>query len=112
MPNEILFIDTNVLLDFLAGRKPFSDHAEALFELRLLKKINIYVSAIFFNNLYRIMNRIGGHKKAIKHLTEPEELVAIIPLDNIIIQNALKSSFSDFEDAIQYYSALKKVSKE
>ena len=29
-----------------------------------------------------------------------------IPLDNSIIRNSLKSSFSDFEDALQYQSAL------
>ncbi|MDQ3395155.1 MAG: PIN domain-containing protein [Bacteroidota bacterium] len=98
--------DTNVLLDFLADRKPFSDQAEILFEYKQQKKINIFVSAISFNNLYYIINKIGGHVKAIKLLTELADLVNIIPLDHLIIQNSLKSNFSDFEDAIQYNSAL------
>ena len=99
-------IDTNVLLDFLSDRKPFSDQAEVLFEYKQLKKIEIYVSAISFNNLYYIINKISGNKTAIKLLSELADLVNIIPLDNSIIRNSLKSTFSDYEDAIQYNSAL------
>lgn len=99
-------IDTNVLLDFLSDRKPFSDQAEVLFEYKQQKKIEIYVSAISFNNLYYIINKISGHKIAIKLLSELADLVNTIPLDNSIIRNSLKSNFSDYEDAIQYNSAL------
>jgi predicted nucleic acid-binding protein len=98
--------DTNVLLDFLADRKPFSDHAEILFEYRQQKKVTLCVSAISFNNLYYVINKIEGHKTAIKLLNELSDLVNIIPLDQTIIQHALKSTFSDFEDAIQYHTAL------
>lgn len=99
------FVDTNVLLDFLANRKPFSDLAEVIFEYQQQKKIKLFVSAISFNNLYYIISKIEGHKKAISLLDELVELVEILPLDRVIIQNALNSSFADFEDAIQYYSA-------
>ena len=100
-------MDTNVLFDFLTDRKPFSDQAEILFEYKRQKKINIYVSAISFNNLYYIINKISGHKTAINLLEELADLVNIVPLDNDITQRSLKSNFSDFEDAIQYNSALR-----
>jgi predicted nucleic acid-binding protein len=99
-------VDTNVLLDFLADRKPYSDDAETLFHYNQQKKINIYVSAISFNNLYYVIKKLERHEKAINLLTELTLLVDIIPLDNSIIQDSLKSKFPDFEDAIQYYSAL------
>ncbi len=99
-------IDTNVLLDFLSDRKPFSDQAEVLFEYKQQKRIEIYVSAISFNNLYYIINKLSGHKIAIKLLSELADLVNIIPLDSSIIRHSLKSSFSDYEDSIQYNSAL------
>lgn len=98
--------DTNVLLDFLADRKPFSDQAEILFEYKQQKKVNIHVSAISFNNLYYILNKVSDHKTAIKLLSELMDLVNTVPLNNTIIQNSLRSNFADFEDAIQYYSAL------
>jgi predicted nucleic acid-binding protein len=59
-------VDTNVLLDFLSDRKPFSDQAEILFEYKQPQQIEIYVSAISLNNLYYIINKISGHKTAIK----------------------------------------------
>lgn len=101
------FIDTNILLDFLADRKPYSDHSAIIFEHQQQRKLNLYVSAISFNNLYYIISKIDGHKTAIKLLKELTDLVTVIPLDQSIIQNSLDSNFSDFEDAIQYYSALK-----
>jgi len=101
------FIDTNILLDFLADRKPYSDHAATIFENQQQSKIYLYVSAISFNNLYYIISKIEGHKTAIRLLKELSDLVTIIPLEQSIIQRSLDSSFADFEDAIQYYSALK-----
>lgn len=100
------FIDTNVILDFLIDRKPFSDVAEILFELKLNNKIKLYASAISFNNLYYVIKKIEGHDKAISLLNELLLLTEIIPLHYLIIQKAVKSNFFDFEDAIQYYSAL------
>ncbi len=100
------FLDTNILLDFLADRKPFSDDAEILFENARQQKVELYVSAISFNNLYYIINKLSGHKKALKLLGSLSEMVNIIPLDDSIIRTALKSSFKDFEDAIQYHSAM------
>lgn len=100
------FIDTNLLLDFLADRQPFSDQAEAIFEYKNQKMVNLFVSAISFNNLYYVIAKIERHKRAIKLLNELSELVNIIPVDQAIIQQSLQSSFSDFEDAIQYYSAI------
>lgn len=99
-------VDTNVLLDLLADRKPYSGHAAILFEFGQREKVKIYVSSISFNNLYYIIKKIQGHKKAIKLLVDIKELVNIVPLDDQIIKDALNSKFKDFEDAIQYYSAL------
>jgi predicted nucleic acid-binding protein len=100
------FLDTNILLDFLADRKPYSDDAEIIFENAAQQKVELYVSAISFNNLYYIINKLSGHKKAIKLLGSLSEMVNIIPLDDSIIKSALASSFKDFEDAIQYHSAI------
>ncbi len=106
---RLFFIDTNVLLDFIANRKPFSDQAEIIFEYQQKKKIKIFVSAISFNNLYYIINKIEGHKATIALLEELVEFVEVLSLDRAIIQQALKSSFADFEDAIQYFSTLQVI---
>jgi predicted nucleic acid-binding protein len=101
------FVDTNILLDFLADRKPFSDQAELLFEYAQEEKVGLYVSAISFNNLYYIIRKRKDHRTAIRLLKELSELVSIITLDEDMLKRALNSDFTDFEDAIQYFSALR-----
>ena len=101
-----LFLDTNVLIDFLAGRKPFAEAAARLFTLSLEKKARIYCSAISFNNIYDILRQSSSHAPAIKLLEELSHMTEIVSVGEKIISQSLQSEFRDFEDAIQYYSAL------
>jgi len=101
-----IFIDTNVIIDFLADRTPFSDYAAILFQLAKERKIKIFISAMSLNNTYYILRKTTSHKKALFLISEIEEYVGIQETNRIIIRKAIKSEFNDFEDAIQYYSAV------
>ncbi|CAN5304149.1 PIN domain-containing protein [soil metagenome] len=101
-----IFLDTNVIIDFLADRKPFSEFAAAIFTLADNEAIKIYASAITFNNVYYIIRQISSHKKALALLSDLESMVDIIEVNKVIIKQALHSDFRDFEDAIQYMCAL------
>ena len=101
-----IFIDTNVIIDFLADRTPFSEYAAILFQLAKENKIKIYISAISFNNTYNILRKVASHKKALSLISEIEEYVGIQETNRNILRKAMKSNFNDFEDAIQYYSAV------
>ncbi len=57
-----VFLDTTVLLDFLADRKPFSDAAAHLFAAAGQQKIKIHGSALSFSNLYYILRQSLSHK--------------------------------------------------
>jgi predicted nucleic acid-binding protein len=103
-----IFVDTNVLIDFLADRQPCSESASGLFNLADLNKIKIYISAISINNIYYILRGATSHSKALKLIAELEGLVDIIDLNKKTINQALQSEFRNFEDAIQYYSAISK----
>ena len=100
-----IFIDTNVLIDFFADRKPFSIEAAILFNYSFNKKINIYISAVSYNNIYYILRQSCSHTETIKMLSELNEWTDIIDVSKEIIKKALKSEFKDFEDAIQYNCA-------
>jgi predicted nucleic acid-binding protein len=100
-----LFLDTNVLIDFLSDRKPFSDDAAILFNYSLNKKIKIYASAVSYNNIYYIIRKSLTHQSTIRILNELQELTECIDVTKEVIKNSLNSDFKDFEDAIQYYSA-------
>jgi len=100
-----LFLDTNVLIDFLTDRKPFSHEAAELFNYSLKRKVNLYVAAVSYNNIYYILNRNCSITQTINTLTELFELTEIIDVSKEIIKKSLHSDFKDFEDAIQYHSA-------
>ena len=101
-----VFIDTNLIIDFLGDREPFSEYAAILFQLAKENKIKIFVSAISFNNTYYILRKVTSNKRALSLISEIEGYVGIQETNRNIIQKALKSDFKDFEDAIQYFSAV------
>lgn len=100
-----LFLDTNVLIDFLADRKPFSLEAAKLFNYSFKKKVTIYVAAVSYNNIYYILRQSCSHSETIKILSQLEEWTETIDVSKDVIKKALNSSFKDFEDAIQYNCA-------
>ncbi len=108
---KAIFLDTNVLIDFLADRKPFSRDAARLFDYSLKKMLTIYVSAVSFNNIYYIIRQSRSHAVTLKLLNELNTWTEVIDVTNVVIQKALVSEFKDFEDAIQYNCAksVKKV---
>ncbi|MBP7477484.1 MAG: PIN domain-containing protein [Chitinophagales bacterium] len=100
-----IFLDTNVLIDFLADRKPFSLDAAKIFNYSIKKKVSIYVAAVSYNNIYYILRQSRTHAETIKILNELQEWAEVIDVTKDVIRKALKSEFKDFEDAIQYNCA-------
>jgi len=101
-----IFLDTNVVIDFLADRQPFSLDAAKLFDLAIDGKVIIYISAISYNNIYYILRHSLTNNATIKLLEELSEITEIAEVTNDVIRKSLKSDFKDYEDAIQYYCAL------
>lgn len=101
-----IFLDTNIVIDFLADRKPFSLFAAKLFNFSILGKAKIYVSAVSYNNIYYILRQSHSSVETLKLLDELSEMTEITDLTKSIIKKSLKSDFKDFEDAIQYNCAL------
>ena len=102
---ENVFIDTDVIVDFLTDRKPFSLESAKIFSLIDQKKIKGCVSSLSFSNLYYVLRKFGTHKKVISSLQDLSELVDILKVDSDIVKSALASDFKDFEDSIQYFAA-------
>lgn len=100
-----LYLDTNVLIDFLANRTPFSIDAAKLFNYALKKKICIYVSAVSYNNIYYILRQSNSHLTCIQILSELQKWSETVNVTKVVIANAVQSDFKDFEDAIQYECA-------
>jgi len=101
-----LFIDTDVIIDFLIDRKPHSREAAIIFTLIEQKKIKGYASSLTFSNLYYVLRKVESHNKVITKLDSISRLVTILKVDQQTIKDAIASGFQDFEDSIQYYCAL------
>lgn len=101
-----LFIDTDVIIDFLIDRKPYSREAAIIFTLIDQKKLNGYVSSLTFSNLYYILRKFESQKKVISKIESLSKLLAILKVDNQNIRDAIASGFPDFEDSIQYFCAM------
>ncbi len=101
-----LFIDTDVIIDFLIDRKPYSRQAAIIFTLIEQKKIKGYASSLTFSNLYYVLRKIESHNKVITKLESLSQIVGILKVEQRTIKDALASEFTDFEDGIQYFCAL------
>ncbi len=103
---EHVFVDTNIVIDLLQKRENFYQEAQVLFTKADRKKLKLYISALTFANTYYILSKYYSSSEAKKILSKFKVLVEVLPTTDKIIDLALASDFNDFEDAIQFYTAL------
>ena len=102
-----LLVDTNVILDILAKREPFYDSSAKLFSLADKKKITLSISSLTFANTNYVLTRLKTADKAREILRRFRVLVNVLSIDDKVIDLALNDlSYKDFEDGLQYYSAI------
>ncbi len=102
-----LFIDTNIVIDLLSRKEPFYKEAAQLFSLADKKKIKLCISALTIANTSYILLRQTNADKAKEILRKLKLIINILPLDDKIVGLALNdNSFQDFEDGLQYFTAL------
>lgn len=101
-----VFVDTDICIDLMSGRKPFNKSAELLFSLADTGKIKICVSSLSFSNIsYVLLSQYSTtHSRQI--IAKFKTLVQVLAVDSKTIDLAIASDFKDFEDAIQYSCAL------
>ena len=103
---EHVFVDTNIVIDLLQKRENFYQEAQKLFTKADRKKLKLYISALTFANTYYILSKYYSSSEAKKILSKFKVLVEVLPTTDKIIDLSLASDFNDFEDAIQFYTAL------
>ena len=101
-----LSLDTNIVLDLLAERMPFYKEAAKLFSLADKKKLKLSISSLCMADAHYIISRQNPEVEVMKVLRKFKVLVNVLPLDDKITDLALNSDFKDFEDAIQYFTAI------
>ena len=100
-----VLIDTDVILDFLFDRKPFSEDAAQIFSWCENSKIQGFVTSIMLSNIYYLLRKTAKHEKVIENLKMLLNIVDVITTNKDTVLDALHSEFKDFEDALQNFSA-------
>jgi len=103
---EKLLVDTNIVIDLLSKREEFFQEAQELFTLADIRQVELFVSALTFANTHYLLSKYQKLDDARKTLIKFKVLVKVAPLDDKIVELALVSDFKDFEDAIQYNTAI------
>ncbi len=101
-----LFIDSDVVIDFFTDREPYVNPASELFELNERGDVILYLSAVSVNNIYYIVRKYLGHKQSLEVIKTLIEITEIVGTSKQEIIQSLKNNFKDFEDSIQYSTAL------
>lgn len=102
-----VFVDTNIVIDLLARREPFFDEAATLFSLADQKQFELSVSALTIaNTSYTLLKKMDAQQTK-STLRKLRLILKVLPLDDKIVDLTLNDTlFSDFEDGIQYFTAL------
>jgi len=96
-----IFIDSDVLIDFLIDRKPNADDAATLIDRAEKGKIIAYTSVLCLANIHYVIRKIVGEKKSREIIEELIDIIKVLSFSEKNLRNAIKSDFKDFEDAIQ-----------
>ena len=103
---QTIFIDTDVVLDFLLDREPFSTFASVVFSQSEANQIKAYISPLTISNCYYILRKLASHNKVIKNLQKLLLITNITTISKQDVVLALNSAFTDLEDALQHFSAI------
>jgi predicted nucleic acid-binding protein len=102
-----VLVDTNIILDFLLQREPFSQDAELLFQAIDVGEIGGYVTATTLTDIFYISRRhTRSVEQARQAVSEILTAMMICPVDRVVLESAFNSGLADFEDAVQIFSAV------
>ncbi len=101
---KVLF-DTNVVLDVLLDRVPFSEAASQLFACVEYKKMTGYLCSTTVTTVYYLAQKGLGASQAKDEIRKLLQLFSIAPVDRKVLEAAVGNDFSDFEDAVLYEAA-------
>jgi|688.fasta_scaffold42249_4 predicted nucleic acid-binding protein len=102
-----LFIDSDVILDLILQREDHFEVAQNLFGQYQQGKCALFTSSIVLANMHFIIRNLHDVKFANSSILFVNKHFKIVDTNNEDIESAIQSKFSDFEDGVQYFSALR-----
>ncbi|MBR5957829.1 MAG: PIN domain-containing protein [Salinivirgaceae bacterium] len=101
-----LFLDTNIVMDLLERREPFCNDAVRLFTMAYNRQVKLIVSPMTYATASYLLRKHGSNGVR-KLLANFRRLSRVATTNERTVDDSIASQFADFEDAMQYYTALK-----
>ena len=105
-----LFIDSDILLDILLVRQPHFEDSVSLFSLQIENEVQLFTTPSIMLNTYYIAHKQFNKEKATRGVAEILKVVEIIETSKNELVNCFNNNYTDLEDAVQYFTALKNTS--
>lgn len=102
-----LFLDANVVLDLVLKRQSFFDDIAKIVTVSENKNYKLYMSSVTFVTVNYIACKFADKKNVLNSLKMLRVVFDVLSVTETEIDKALYSKFSDFEDAVQHYCAVK-----
>ena len=100
-----VFLDTNIIVDLIADRKPFSKYSIELFKKAEEKKIKLFTSSHSIATTHYLLKKYLEEKILRDVLYNLLDYVTVIAVDTDVLKKGLRSKHKDFEDSIQILCA-------
>lgn len=105
IPN--VFLDTNIVIDYVVERGDFSVHAAKIFQLKEEGEINLLFSDLTIVNTAYFLRKHIEKPMMYSVLSRLRSVAKITSMGDDVLDKAIALQGRDFEDAMQYYSAIK-----
>ncbi|MBL0293513.1 MAG: PIN domain-containing protein [Saprospiraceae bacterium] len=100
-----VFLDTNIIVDLIADRKPFSKYSIEIFKKSEEKKIELFTSSHSIATTHYLLKKYVEEKILREVLYNLLDYVTVISVDTDVLKKGLRSKHRDFEDSIQILCA-------
>ncbi len=92
--------DTNIIIDYLADRAPFADHAEKMFDLCEQDALCGVLTASAVTDVYYVMRKIAGREKTLENIKLLLSVFEVAEVGKNDLLRAAESPMTDYEDAL------------
>jgi len=96
---RILF-DSDVIIDVMIQRQPFVLNSASALNTATNPDIEAYLAAHAVTNIFYILRQQLGIAKTLEILERLLQILKVATVNDSIIRSALKSTLTDFEDAV------------
>lgn len=100
-----ILIDSDVILDSLLNRQPFSSNSSKVLALCESKNLQGFVTGLMIANIYYLLKKEHNSQRILEAIKQLLTFLDVLVIDKNIILQSIDSEFGDFEDALQNYSA-------